>query len=88
MNIRDEIKIFLSKRKPIKDLDKNIIQKDLFYNEELVFEKQISSNSLQFNSSFFGKFKFESISKRRNSYTNIFRRQRLSKSSLHSALTS
>ena len=89
MNIKDEINIFLSRGKTIESLDKDKLQKDLLYSEDsLSLEKQLSSNSLQLNSSFLGRFKFDSISKRRNSYTNIFRRQRLSKSSLGSALTS
>ena len=42
---------------------------------------------VQFNSGFLGGFKFECISKRRNSYANMFRKSRLSKVSLESALT-
>lgn len=88
MNIKDDILKFLEKKTPKEELDKNVIQKELLYGEGSM-DDQMSCNSLQFNNSFLGSFKFESISKRRNSYANMYRkRQRLSKTSLHSALTS
>ena len=86
-NIKDDLKILLTKKQNIEGLDKNIIKGDVLYNNNDNSD-QVSCNSFTLNRSFMGSFKFESISKRRNSYTNLVRRtQRLSKSSLNSALT-
>ena len=85
MNIKNDITMLITRKPSMDELDKNMISKDI-YSEKSIDE--FSSNSLILNNSFLGKFKFETISRRRNSYSNLFRRQRLSKTSLHSALTS
>ena len=65
-----------------------MVDNEILYGEGTIGDQSSSSSSLILNNSFLGSFKFESISKRRNSYANMFRRkQRLSKLSLHSALT-
>ena len=71
-------------KKEIIDVNKikGIIEKDTSFDDSLSYNSVI-----QFNSGFLGGFKFESISKRRNSYASMFRKQRLSRDSLHSALT-
>ena len=64
-----------------------MIENNILYGEGSN-DDNLSAYSLQFNSSFLGSFKFESISKRRNPYANMYRKnQRLSQLSLHSALT-
>ena len=87
-NIKEDLKILLTKKQKIESLDKGIIEGDVLYNNNDSSD-QLSCKSFSLNRSFMGSFKFESISKRRNSYTKSFRRrQRLSKSSFLSALTS
>ena len=61
---------------------KGIVEKDTSFDDSLSYNSVI-----QFNSGFLGGFKFESISKRRNSYASMFRKQRLSRDSLISNLT-
>jgi len=86
-NIKEDIKNILSEKPIFEDAEKKIVDNEVLYGEGS--SDQFSSNtSLILNRSFLGSFKFESISRRRNSYANMFRRkQRLSKLSLHSALT-
>lgn len=87
VNIKDEIRLYLSRRTDIQEGEKKMIENDILYGEGSN-DDNLSAYSLQFNSSFLGSFKFESISKRRNSYANMYRKkQRLSQLSLHSALT-
>jgi MFS family permease len=86
-NIKDDIKNILSGKPKFEDGGKKMVDNEILYGEGTIGD-QSSSSSLILNNSFLGSFKFESISKRRNSYANMFRRkQRLSKLSLHSALT-
>ena len=88
INIKEDIVKFIKEKKSVQEIDKNMFQKELLYGEDLSFD-QISSNSLLLNNSFLGSFKLDTISRRRNSYANLYRRkQRLSNTSLHSALTS
>ena len=89
MNIKEELSIFLTK-KEVKE--NQLSDNNLLYDEGLMDNKQFSfsTNSLlMMNTNSLGSFKFESISKRRNSYAKMFRRkQRLSSiSSLNSANT-
>ena len=74
---------------------KKILKKDVditkikgLIDSDMIMDDSVSCISLvQFNSGILGGFKFESISKRRNSYANMFRKQRLSRDSFHSNLT-
>lgn len=87
-NIKDDIKNILSKKPMFEEAGKKMVDNEILYGEGNNEDQFSSSSSLILNNSFLGSFKFESISKRRNSYANMFRRkQRLSKLSLHSALT-
>ena len=87
-NIKDDIKNILSEKPKFDEAGKKMVDNEILYGEATIGDQFSSSSSLTLNNSFLGSFKFESISKRRNSYANMFRRkQRLSKLSLHSALT-
>lgn len=87
-NIKDDIKNILSPKSKFEEAGKKMVDNEILYGEGNIEDQFSSSSSLILNNSFLGSFKFESISKRRNSYANMFRRkQRLSKLSLHSALT-
>ena len=77
---------FYGKKIQKKDVDINKIKGEI--DSDMIMDDSVSCISLvQFNSGFLGGFKFESISRRRNSYASMFRKQRLSRDSLHSALT-
>ena len=77
---------FYGKKIQKKDVDINKIKEEI--DSDMIMDDSVSCISLvQFNSGFLGGFKFESISRRRNSYASMFRKQRLSRDSLHSALT-
>ena len=66
MNIKEDVLKFFRKKTSLEQIDANAMQKDLLYGEGSI-DDQLSCNSYQFNNSFLGSFKFESISKRRNS---------------------
>ena len=69
-----------------KNEDINKIKGDI--ESDIITDDSISCISLiQFSSGFLGGFKFESISRRRNSYASMFRKQRFQRDSLHSFLT-
>ena len=77
---------FYGKKIQKKDVDINKIKGEI--DSDMIMDDSVSCISLvQFNSGFLGGFKFESISRRRNSYASMFRKQRLSRDSLHSTLT-
>jgi MFS family permease len=87
-NIKDDIKNIFSGKSVFEEAGKKMVDNEVLYGEGNIEDQFSNNSSLILNNSFLGSFKFESISKRRNSYANMFRRkQRLSKLSLHSALT-
>ena len=87
-NIKDDIIKFMINKQSIEETEKKNSNKNLLDEDDSIFD-EISINSVQINHSFLGSFKLDSISRRRNTYANKFRRSNiLSKSSLHSALTS
>jgi len=88
MNIKNDLINFLKRKKEGEDLEKDLFDKEGLYGEESIDDK-LSCNTLEFKNSFLGSIKFETISKRRNSYANRFRKKlRLSQTSSFSALTS
>ena len=80
--------MFLTRKLKKEGLEKEIIDKDLLYGEGSIDDDKLSCNTLEFKNSFLGSIKFETISKRRNSYANRFRKKlRLSQNSSLSNLT-
>ena len=88
-NIKEDILSDLNIKKDIKEisLDKNSDNDSSKHDLNLSYN-YMSNNIFRFNSGFLGGLRFDSISRRRNSYANMFRRNRLSRDSLGSALTS
>ena len=87
-NIKNDIRMFLTRKLKKEGLEKEIIDKDLLYGEGSIDDDKLSCNTLEFKNSFLGSIKFETISKRRNSYANRFRKKlRLSQNSSLSNLT-
>ena len=87
-NIKDDISNINLGRKINKEIIDNNMDENVDNNDDNLLPLNTSCGTIvQFNSGFLGGFKFECISKRRNSYANMFRKSRLSKVSLESALT-
>ena len=92
--IKEDINKFISKKNvQLKDENKLIDNendtKSNLNKEEIIDKNNINSSIFKINNSFFKKFKFESISIRRHSFVNHSRRkEKLSKISLYSSLTS
>ena len=86
-NIKEDISnIDLGRKINKENIDNNNMNENIDGDNLLALNTSISS-VVQFHSGFLGGIKFECISKRRNSYANMFRKSRLSKISLESALT-
>lgn len=86
-NIKEDIiNYFKGKKIQTENIDIKKIQGII--ENDLSIDDSVSCNTvIQFNSGILGGIKFESISRRRNSYARMFRKQRLSRDSLHSTLT-
>jgi MFS family permease len=88
INIKNDIRMFLTRKPKKEGLEKDMAEKDYLYGENLIDDDNLSCNTLEFKNSFLGNIKFETLSKRRNSYANSFRKKlRLSQNSEISALT-
>ena len=85
-NIKDDIRNINLSRKNNKEIIDNNMNENVD-NDNLLPLNTSCASVVQFNSGFLGGIKFECISKRRNSYANMFRKSRLSKITLESALT-
>ena len=89
-NIKEDIYNDLANKKNIKEiyLKEKINTEQANENDDLNVQQYLSSNTiLRFNSGFLGGLRFESISRRRNSYANMFRKRRLSIDSSGSNVT-
>ena len=94
-NIKDDIIKVLSKNKKenkvsekINLFDKIKDNKDDLINEEILDNQHLNKSVLNSNYSFLDKLKIESLSLRRNSFANKFKRkEKISKISLYSSLT-
>ena len=85
--IKEDIYNYIDRKNKEKE-KKDINEKEGNVDNDELIEDNVSSTSLvQFSSGLLGGFIFESVSKRRNSYANMFRKRRLSRVSLHSSLT-
>ena len=85
-NIKEDISNISCDKKIRKiNAEKNLY--DNIGDEDLLPVNTSTSSIVQFSSGFLGGIKFESISRRRNSYANMFRKRRLSKVSIESAMT-
>ena len=86
-NIKDDILNYNKEKKiVIENIDKDKL-KESIDNNYLTNDNLSTSSLVQFNSGFLGGLKFESISRRRNSYASMFRKRRLSRVSTGSYLT-
>ena len=85
--IKEDIINYINGKYLVKEIKSSEEFKDISGNELLIRDNLSDTSLIQFSSGFLEGFKFESISKRRNSYANMFRKTRLSRISLHSALT-
>ena len=85
--IKEDIINYINGKYLVKEIKSSEEFKDISGNEMLIRDNLSDTSLIQFSSGFLEGFKFESISKRRNSYANMFRKTRLSRISLHSALT-
>lgn len=85
-NIKEDISNISCDKKIRKiNAEKNLY--DNIGDEDLLPVNTSTSSIVQFSSGFLGGIKFESISRRRNSYANMFRKRRLSKVSIESSMT-
>ena len=85
--IKEDIINYINGKYLVKEIKSSEEFKDISGNEMLIRDNLSDTSLIQFSSGFLEGFKFESISKRRNSYANMFRKRRLSRVSLHSSLT-